>query len=224
MPRTANPALCADTRPPRAIVDLPQTPSSRLAAVSGPWQCRLTRTTVIGDVTLGAATPTGFDFVREQQEALDRSEAVDGPGESNASSTGSSRRVIAAAKMLLTNRLWVARRGAALALLLAVIIVSCDQDLGSANGVVVENRTSFDLHFAVLLDQGWYEPVARARAHQSELILPPAVLPASKCTAGAMIALTEDDREIARHDTPLCAGDRWIIDTESPTPTSGASG
>jgi hypothetical protein len=113
---------------------------------------------------------------------------------------------------------------AVLALLLAVSVTACDQYLGSANGVVVENRTTFELHFSVLLDQGWYAPAARAHAHRSEVILPPAVLPASKCTAGATIALADDDREIARHDAPLCAGDRWVIDIESPTSTPVPSG
>src|SRR5215210_5765224 len=66
------------------------------------------------------------------------------------------------------------------------------RSLGSGNGIAVENKTFFDLHFSVLLEDGWYTPIARARPHQLELILPPSLLPASKCTTGATIALAED--------------------------------
>jgi hypothetical protein len=106
------------------------------------------------------------------------------------------------------------------------MVMGCDQYLGSANAVGVENNTSFELHFSVLLDQDWYTPVARAHPHQSAVILGPEILPASKCTAGGMIAYDEDGREIARHDAPLCAGDRWVIDMENPTssPISSSGG
>jgi len=38
-----------------------------------------------------------------------------------------------------------------------------------------------------------------------------------------MIAYDEDGREIARHDAPLCAGDRWVIDVTGPTSTPVSS-
>jgi hypothetical protein len=111
------------------------------------------------------------------------------------------------------------------AVVLALLVGGCDQYLGSDNGVVVENRTTLDLHFSALLESGWYTPVAGAHPHQSALVLPPSLLPQSRCTAGAMIALAEDGREIARHEAPLCAGDRWIIDIPgaAPVPSSGGT-
>lgn len=114
-------------------------------------------------------------------------------------------------------------RRAACALLLAILATGCDQPLSSEKGVVVDNRTSYDLHFSVLLDQVWYAPVGRAHPHQSAVILGPEILPASGCTTGGMIALAEDGREVSRHDAPLCAGDRWVIDISSPSPTVSGS-
>jgi hypothetical protein len=201
----------------------PRAPSSRLG--SGIWTIgRPARLALVyWPMSHGLGACRGMDLVRGQRKALDPNEAVDGLGESRASRTGSLRGSSAVAQILRTNRRSGLERVAVLALLLPVIVIGCDQYLGSANAVGVENRTSFELHFSVLLDQDWYTPVARAHPHQSAVILGPEILPASKCTAGGMIAYDDDGREIARHDAPLCAGDRWVIDIDNPTATPVSS-
>lgn len=89
---------------------------------------------------------------------------------------------------------------------------------------MVDNKAAFELHFPVLLEQGWYTPVAHAQPHQSEMILSPSMLPASQCTTGGMTAYADDGREVARHDRPLCVGDRWVIDLTSPAGSTSSTG
>jgi hypothetical protein len=92
----------------------------------------------------------------------------------------------------------------------------CDE--GITAGVAVDNRTSNKLHFRVQLepDRDWYSPPGEVGPHENSVVLPAAVMPSTGCTAGAMVALDEAEREVARHDTPLCIDDIWIIDSLAP--------
>lgn len=98
----------------------------------------------------------------------------------------------------------------------ALQAVGCDE--GIAAGVAVDNRTSSNLHFRVQLEpeREWYSPPGDVGPHETSLVLPAAVMPSTGCTAGVMIALDESEREVARHDTPLCIDDTWIIDSLTP--------
>jgi hypothetical protein len=89
----------------------------------------------------------------------------------------------------------------------------CDE--GISAGVAVDNRTSAKLHFRVQLEpgRGWYTAPGQLGPNESTLVLPAPVMPPGGCTAGAMVALDEADREVARHDEPLCIDDIWIIDS-----------
>jgi len=106
-------------------------------------------------------------------------------------------------------------------LLVAVVALQalgCDE--GITAGVAVDNRTSSELHVQVQLeDADWYSPPGTVGPHESELVLPAAVMPPTGCTAGSMIALDATKREVARHEAPLCIDDIWIIDSLVP-PTS----
>jgi hypothetical protein len=92
----------------------------------------------------------------------------------------------------------------------------CDE--GITAGVAVDNRTSRELHFRVQLEpeRDWYSPPGEVGPHETSVVLPAAVMPSTGCTFGAMVALDEAEREVARHDTPLCIDDIWIIASLAP--------
>lgn len=115
-------------------------------------------------------------------------------------------------------------RRVGLSLLLALTVLGCDQGLSSDYTVAVVNRTPHELHFSVLLDQTWYAAVARVKPNQMDVVLPSSILPPGGCTKGGMIALAEDGQEVSRHDAPLCAGDRWVIDPSGPSPSGSGPG
>jgi hypothetical protein len=116
----------------------------------------------------------------------------------------------------------IGRIGAAFVAVSAMLAMACDE--GITSGVVVENRTTEELKFSVLLESTstWYEPVAQAPPNSAYLILPAAILPKGGCTAGGMIAMTQAGDEVARRDEPLCVGDRWVIEVAAAGPSPSA--
>jgi len=97
----------------------------------------------------------------------------------------------------------------AAAAICAALVVGCDP--GITAGVVVDNKTDADLHFEVPLNGAPYSVVAVARAHETAVVLPNTLFGQSRCTDGPMVAFDPRNREVARHDAPLCVGDRWTI-------------
>jgi hypothetical protein len=92
----------------------------------------------------------------------------------------------------------------------ALLCTGCDE--GITAGVMVDNRTSQELHFQVELEDRLYRPVAQAHPHSTALVLPAAIMPSSRCTSGPSVALDAAEREVARHEAPLCMGDDWVIE------------
>lgn len=99
--------------------------------------------------------------------------------------------------------------------LVAAIAVACASGCDStiSSGVGVDNRTSQTLHFRVQLEgPRWYSYPSEVPPHERGVALPAPVMPAGGCSAGPMVALDESDREVARHDAPVCVGDVWVIE------------
>lgn len=111
-----------------------------------------------------------------------------------------------------------------LASALTIMLAGCGRlpgdDQGITAGIGVDNKTNLELKFEVFLDGRWYRPPGLAHPGNTFLVMGMEVLPASGCTAGALVALTEDGREVARHDAPLCVGDLWTIEEPSTDPSS----
>jgi hypothetical protein len=97
------------------------------------------------------------------------------------------------------------------AAIVAACASGCDPTISS--GVGVDNRTSESLHFRVQLEgPRWYSYPSKVPPHERGLALPAPVIPEGGCSAGAMVALDDAEREVARHDAPVCVGDVWIIE------------
>ncbi len=100
-------------------------------------------------------------------------------------------------------------------------MAACDQGLGG--GVVVENRTDFELHFEIMLDSGPYTPVARVPPHEDATVITVSNLNGKRCLGSSVVAYTPDGTEVARTDEPLCFGDRWTIGADE-SPSARPSG
>ena len=116
---------------------------------------------------------------------------------------------------MLRHRLLVA----ALLLVVGAGAAGCDRDLGG--GFIVENHTDHELQFEVVLDTGPYRPVALAPAHGTATVITASHLNGMRCLQSGMVAYAPDGHVVARHEAPLCFGDRWVIDgvDESPSPS-----
>lgn len=116
---------------------------------------------------------------------------------------------------------WRIARVVAVAAAVVVIAAACDE--GISSGISVENRTDHELKFEVVLTDKPYKPVANAPPHSTSLVIPAAIMTAT-CTTGGMVAYDADGTEIARHDEPLCIGDRWVIELPGPTDSTHLDG
>jgi hypothetical protein len=95
----------------------------------------------------------------------------------------------------------------------AAVLAGCGlmSEPGITAGVVVDNKTDGDLHFETVANGAPYRVVVVANAHETALLLPSALFDHGSCTDGPTVAFDPGNREVARHDAPLCVGDRWTI-------------
>jgi hypothetical protein len=90
-------------------------------------------------------------------------------------------------------------------------------DPGLVEGVGVRNETRLTLSFKMLVTGKWYDLAARARPHDTALVLDRghlssnSVLARDGCSTGDLVAFGPDGREVARHPPPLCKHDVWVI-------------
>jgi hypothetical protein len=102
----------------------------------------------------------------------------------------------------------------------ALLVVACDQ--GRTDGVLVKPDDA-----RAALRRSW-KTVGTTRCpgqppHETTLVVGLAQLPRGGCTKGGLIAFAEDGHEFARHDDPMCPGDRWTIqDPGSVSPRGSA--
>ena len=98
-------------------------------------------------------------------------------------------------------------------------------DIGRTDGLYVENRTSQNLTVRVPRPDGSYSsgvatPVVSYGGNLG--LLDRSGLDADGCTVGPIVATTDDGREYARHEEPLCldaSGNAvWVIGEPEATP------
>ena len=100
------------------------------------------------------------------------------------------------------------------ALLFAGVLLIGGCEAGRLDGIVVQNETDIELHFAVIRPDGTvYDIVDRAPPGGTAIVIGPSDtgLIRDRCTVGDLIALDPKGVEVARRAPPICINERWVI-------------
>jgi hypothetical protein len=100
----------------------------------------------------------------------------------------------------------------------ATAIIGCWMGDPESYSVVVDNRTSSDLHFKAEVDEG-LNLIETVPAHKKGHILyslgPPAkshrIMRGGMCTPVDIVAYDANNVEVARHPPGLCMRETWVI-------------
>ena len=60
----------------------------------------------------------------------------------------------------------------------------------------------------------------RCGAGETATVVPASIFDGQRCIEGDLVAFAPDGREVARHDEPVCFGDRWVIDDDGVSPSA----